>query len=70
MKAILNGLASKSFHYNSWLPQSSILDRTLFLTFITDHPNVISYQLFIYSHCTKCERSDKVIQEAILEKDI
>lgn len=76
IKNILNGHPSRSFHPSPSVSQGSTLGPTLFLIYISNFSDVISYQLGIYTDETsiysslssKSNRPDEVNITA-LEKD-
>lgn len=52
MKVVLRGLRFRSFHVNAGVLEGSILDPRLYLIFINDPPDTISFQLTIYAYGT------------------
>ena len=48
----MDGKSSQEYPVNAGVPQGSILDLTLFLLYIDDHPDDVICNVFIYAYDT------------------
>ena len=67
LQVVLDGKSSQEYPVNAGVPQASILDPTLFLLYINDHPDDVVCDIAIYADDTalysKCVQASDLWQE-------